>query len=109
MASVFVPRHFSPDALKTIFQFGRLPLPELLGDVPAETVVVGPIKLWVSDRPLDANEGAWGDTLLALEVPISVFEEYEWPEEGRGYRESLIPATTLNELGSGIGVVEEDE
>jgi hypothetical protein len=65
--------------------------------------------VWVSDRPIDVNEGASGDTLLAMDVPIAIFEEYEWVGEDKPYRESLIPATTLNELGAGIGVVEEDE
>jgi hypothetical protein len=65
--------------------------------------------VWVSDRAIDVNEGASGNTLLAMDVPIAIFEEYEWAEEGRSYRESFIPATTLNELGSGIGVVEDDE
>jgi hypothetical protein len=41
---MFVPRHFSPDALETTFQFGRFPGPEFLGDAPAQTVVIGPIK-----------------------------------------------------------------
>jgi hypothetical protein len=26
--------------------------------------------VWLSDRPLDANEGAWGNTLLRVELTI---------------------------------------
>jgi hypothetical protein len=49
---------------------------------------------------LVANEGAWGDVLLAVEVPDSLFEDYEWVQEARGgYRESLIPAERLNQFG----------
>lgn len=59
--------------------------------------------VWVSDRPLNRNEGADGNVLLALEIPEELFDEYErvreapdgkpWP-----YRESLIPAKELNQL-----------
>lgn len=34
--------------------------------------------VWVSDRPLDANENAWGDVFLTLTIPSDVFTEYEW-------------------------------
>jgi len=37
--------------------------------------------------------------LLALDVPDSLFEEYEWAEEGKPYRESAIPAEKLNQFG----------
>ena len=50
----------------------------------------------VSDRPLDANEGARGDVLLEMEIPSEVFEEYEWIEAEKLYRESLLPADLLN-------------
>ena len=61
--------------------------------------------VWVSDRPLDVNEGAEGDVLLTLSIPVDVFEEYEWVEDGKGYRESLVPAAILN--GYHIAVVNE--
>jgi hypothetical protein len=50
----------------------------------------------VSDSPLDVNEGAKGDVILTFDVPIDLFERYEWIEEGKPYRESLIPAAVLN-------------
>jgi len=52
--------------------------------------------VWVSDCSLDLNEGAKGDVVLTLDVPIGVFERYEWIEEGKPYRESVIPAAILN-------------
>jgi len=55
--------------------------------------------VWVSDCPLDINEGAKGDAVLMLNVPVDIFERYEWIEEGKSYRESLIPAAILNALG----------
>lgn len=63
--------------------------------------------VWVSDRPLDCNEGAGGDVLLSLEIPVEVFEEYEWVEEFKPYRESLIPAATLNRFGPPVIAIED--
>jgi hypothetical protein len=55
--------------------------------------------VWVSDCPLDANEGANGDVVLTMNIPAKVFARFEWVEEGKSYRESLIPASTLNQYG----------
>jgi hypothetical protein len=63
--------------------------------------------VWVSNCPLDIDEGAEGDVLLALDIPADVFERFEWKEEGKGYRESLIPAALLNAYGS-PRIVQED-
>jgi hypothetical protein len=52
--------------------------------------------VWVSDSPLDANEGVIGEGLLALDIPESLFVQYEWVEGGKPYREALIPADELN-------------
>jgi hypothetical protein len=54
--------------------------------------------VWLSDRPLDANEGAGGDTTIAIDLPLSEadFDQYEWKEKGKGYREWLIPAAIIN-------------
>jgi hypothetical protein len=54
--------------------------------------------VWVSNTPLDVNEGAVGEAVLLIDVPDELFAEYEWVEEGKGCRESLIPAALLNEL-----------
>src|SRR6266404_740488 len=55
--------------------------------------------VWVSNVPLDINEGADGDYLLEVRIPARVFDKYEWVEAGKGYRESLIPAVILNKYG----------
>ena len=53
--------------------------------------------VWVSDQPLDANEGASGNALVAVALPEDVFARYEWVQTpGFGYREALVPARILN-------------
>jgi hypothetical protein len=52
--------------------------------------------VWLSAVPLDGNEGAEGDTSLAVDVPAEVVERYEWIEDGKPYREFLVPAAALN-------------
>jgi hypothetical protein len=37
--------------------------------------------VWLSDEPLDYNEGAKGDVLLSIEIPDEIFAEYEWGAE----------------------------
>ncbi len=65
--------------------------------------------VWLSDIPLDANEGAFGDTLLGVDLDLSEKElgQYEWIEEGKGFREFLIPAALINEKAN-VRVVEEE-
>jgi hypothetical protein len=55
--------------------------------------------VWFADQVLDANDGAIGDAVLALEMPEDLFAEYEWVEEGKRYREALIPADLANRQG----------
>jgi hypothetical protein len=54
--------------------------------------------VWLSDRPLGANEGVWGDTLLEVSVDLTVddLDAWEWIEDGKAHREWLIPADLLN-------------
>jgi len=52
--------------------------------------------VWVADSPLDENEGADGDRVLAIEVPEEAIADFEWIEELTGYREWLVPAEVLN-------------
>ena len=49
--------------------------------------------VWLSDRALDANEGAVGTTVLRVELTKDEPEiaDFEWIEEGKPYREWLIP------------------
>jgi len=65
--------------------------------------------VWFSDRPLNLNEGAGGDTLLAIEIPENAIAEYEWIEDGKPYREFLIPASLANQYGPPKIVEDEDE
>jgi hypothetical protein len=53
--------------------------------------------VWLSDRPLDANDGAFGDTVLAVEFSChdKALAEYEWYEPGKSYREWLVPAAFI--------------
>ena len=55
--------------------------------------------VFLSDRPLDCNEGANSDALLSVTLPLSIadLEQYEWREEGKTYREWHVPAALLNE------------
>ena len=64
--------------------------------------------VWISNVPLNENEGAEGDVLLTVEVPRKLIEPYEWVEEGKGYREFLVPAKVLNMHGR-IVRIQQDE
>src|ERR1700682_137227 len=66
--------------------------------------------VWLSDRPLDANEEACGDILLRIDLrlPKKEIEKYEWKEDGRRFREFLIPATLVNTHGK-VVVFEVDD
>ncbi len=52
--------------------------------------------VWVSDRPLDSNEGAAGEWVLMVDIGEADLSEWEWVEEGKSYREWLVPAEILN-------------
>ncbi|MBR0914888.1 hypothetical protein [Bradyrhizobium japonicum] len=64
--------------------------------------------VWLSNVPLDVNEGAPGDTLLRLELPEQIIASYEWIEKGKPYREWLIPAQLINEKAGSVCVIDED-
>jgi hypothetical protein len=53
--------------------------------------------VWFSaDFPLDGNEGAKGNQVLELVANESEIEDYEVEEEGKPYREYLVPAKIAN-------------
>ena len=54
--------------------------------------------VWFSDQPLDSNEGASGDVLLRVTLSLSESElkDWEWCEEGKPYREWLVPSKIVN-------------
>jgi hypothetical protein len=64
--------------------------------------------VWISNIPLDGNEGAKGDTLLQLELEEEAIVDFEWIQD-IGYREWLVPARLLNEQAAGLRLVGEDE
>lgn len=66
--------------------------------------------VWLSDRPLDANGGARGDVLLEvlLRKAEAEIDLWEWKEEGKPYREWLIPADLVN-ANSTLRIIDEDE
>jgi hypothetical protein len=47
--------------------------------------------VWLSDRPLDENEGAASGALLIVELDGAVVTPYEWIEEGKPYRGIFSP------------------
>jgi hypothetical protein len=52
--------------------------------------------VWISNVPLDINEGASGDVLLRIDMPERIARKYEWMEDGKHYREWLMPAQLIN-------------
>jgi hypothetical protein len=52
--------------------------------------------VWLSNIPLDCNEGAKGDVLLRVEMPMRGLKKFEWIEDGKPYREWLVPAELIN-------------
>lgn len=53
--------------------------------------------VWLSaEGVLTINEGAKGDDVLVIEVPEEAVLPYEFIEDGKPYREFLVPASLLN-------------
>jgi hypothetical protein len=53
--------------------------------------------VWLSDQPLDINEGAQGDVLLEVAgLSETDIRHCEWIEDGKPYREWLIDAAIIN-------------
>jgi hypothetical protein len=53
--------------------------------------------VWVSlNFPLTPDEGAHGDNVIVMSIPMALFEKYEAREERKPYREAMIPASELN-------------
>ncbi|HTF32426.1 MAG TPA: hypothetical protein VK714_01860 [Myxococcota bacterium] len=67
--------------------------------------------VWLSSVPLDDNECASGDTLVEVSVAASDAEltAFEWVEEGKSYREWLIPAVWLNARATVCVLSEQEE
>ena len=52
--------------------------------------------VFFSDVVLDENEGVNSEAYLVLDIPDAELTQYEWFEEGKGYREWCIPAELAN-------------
>jgi hypothetical protein len=59
--------------------------------------------------PLDENEGADGDVVIEIDVPEALFAEYEHVEDGKTYREAMIPAADLNEFRAALRRLNDEE
>lgn len=57
------------------------------------------VGVWLSDRPLEEQDGAKGDTRLSVEIPEAEIAEYEVFEDGKTYREWCVPAAIVNRSG----------
>lgn len=64
----------------------------------ASTFLTG---VWISNQPLDVNEGATGEQLLAIELNFDI-SCYEVVGDKSTYREWCVPADLLN--GAGVNV-----
>lgn len=59
-----------------------------------------PAGVFLSNYPLDRNEGAKGEVLFEVlleESPHNMFYKYEFIEAGKPYREFILPASILND------------
>ena len=66
--------------------------------------------VWLSDVPLDANEGTSGDALLEVAIDGTEIAQYEWVQEPSfGYREWLVPAALLNSRAQVRLLTDEEE
>lgn len=61
--------------------------------------------VWISTTPLDDGMSA---PVLEIEIAEELVAEYEWVEEGKPYREFLVPAALLNEHGT-VRLLTDDE
>ncbi len=78
-------------------QIGRDGFEDRTGYYLTDTTWTG---VWVSDVPLDENDfdikPSPTDAYFAIDADEARIAEFEWIEEGKTYREWLIPAVLLN-------------
>lgn len=77
-------------------------------DGPAYSELLNIAGVWLSDRPLDGNEGAKGDVLLEVQMDLEDAElaDFEVIEDGKPYREWCAPAALVNQ-NAAVRLVEE--
>jgi hypothetical protein len=54
--------------------------------------------VWLSSEPLDEQSGGYSGDAVVVEIPAELVEPYEWIEEGKAFREFLVPAALANEF-----------
>ena len=101
--SVVLYHRTTRERAETIVQDG---FRDAVGTYLTETTHAG---VWLSDVPLDVNEGAKGDALLRVVLDLTDRElsVYEWIEEGKPYGEWLIPAGVVREHLRSLDVSEQ--
>ena len=52
--------------------------------------------VWFANTPATASDGPEGETVIVVEMPEDAALLYEWVEDGRTFREFLIPAGIAN-------------
>jgi hypothetical protein len=65
--------------------------------------------VWLSNVPLDVNEGTKGNILIEVTLDLSkrALAKYEWIEEGKPYREWLMPAALINPRTRRLRIVDQ--
>ena len=63
--------------------------------------------VWLADIPLDVNEGASGDTLIRVTLPLGrrTLSEFEVVEELKPYREWQLPAELVNRFSTSKTII----
>ncbi len=61
----------------------------------------------MANVPVDINEGAAGDQVLVVDLPIPI-DEYEIIEDAQPYREWCVPANLINTQGT-LTLLSQDE
>jgi hypothetical protein len=65
--------------------------------------------VFLADGPVDVNQGASGDQVLAVDLSDDVLlGEFELVEEGKPYREWCVPANLINTHGT-VQLLTDDE
>jgi hypothetical protein len=65
--------------------------------------------VFLADMPVDVNEGARGDQVLAVELPDDLdLDPFELIEDMKPYREWCVPAQLVNEHGA-VRMLRQDE
>ena len=56
--------------------------------------------VWLASRPMDWQDAGFDEravmSVLEVEIPEELVEPFEWAEEGKPYREFLVPEELVN-------------